>query len=98
MPAQLQDIWYKSQRVLRTAVAVGIPAFLVFAGVLPQIITALGLPVDSALYLWLLGLAAAVTAVASAITRLMAIPAVNAWLAQLGLGSVPKKAIEENKV
>lgn len=98
MSTQLQDIWFKSQRVLRTAVAVGIPSFLVFAGVLPQIITALGLPVDSALYGWLLGLAAGVTAVAAAITRLMAIPAVNSWLAQVGLGSVPKKAIEDNKV
>lgn len=98
MPTHLQDIWYKSQRVLRTAVAVGIPSFLVFAGVLPQIIEALGLPMDSAVYLWLIALAAGVTAVAAAITRLMAIPAVNSWLAQVGLGSVPKKAIEDNKV
>lgn len=86
----VQDIWFKSQRVLRTLVQVGIPSFLGFALVLPQIINALGLPVDSALYLWLVGAAATVTAVATGLSRVMAIPAVNAWLTKIGLGSVPK--------
>jgi predicted naringenin-chalcone synthase len=87
------EIWYKAQRVLRTLVAVVIPAFLGFAVLLPQIIEALGLPVDSDLRLWLLAVAAGVSAVAAAITRIMAIPAVNAWLVKIGLGSVPKTAI-----
>lgn len=86
-------IWYKAQRVLRTLVATVIPAFLSFAVVLPQIIEALGLPVDSELRLWLVAVAAGVTAVAGAITGIMAIPKVNAWLTKIGLGSVPKKAI-----
>lgn len=86
------DIINKGQRVLRTIVQVGIPAFLGFALVLPQIIEALGLPVDSELRLWLVGVAAAVTAVAGAIARVMAIPAVNLWLTHIGLGSVPKSA------
>ena len=83
-------ILYKAQHVLRTVVAVGIPAFLAFAVGLPEIITALGLPVDSKLYLWLIGAAAVVTAVAGAITRVMAVPGVDAWLTSVGLGSVPK--------
>lgn len=86
-------IWYKAQRVLRTLVAVVIPAFLGFAIVLPQIIEALGLPVDSELRLWLIAVAAGVSAVAAAITRIMAIPAVNAWLVKIGLGSVPRSAV-----
>lgn len=86
----VQDIWFKRQRVLRTLVQVGIPSFLTFALVLPQIIGALGLPVDSGLYLWLVGAAGAVTAVAAGLSRVMAIPAVNAWLVKIGLGSVPK--------
>lgn len=90
----VQDIWFKTQRVLRTLVAVGIPAFLSFALVLPLVIDALGLPVTSALYGWLIGAAAIVTAVAGAITRVMAIPAVNTWLVRIGLGSVPRKAAE----
>lgn len=88
------DIWYKAQRVLRTLVQVAIPAFLSFALVLPLVIEALGLPVDSELRLWFLAIAAGVTAVAGAITRVMAIPAVNAWLIKVGLGSVPKDAIK----
>lgn len=88
------DIWYKGKRVLRTLVQVAIPAFLSFAFVLPLIIEALGLPVDSELRLWLLAVAAGVTAVAAGITRVMAIPAVNAWLIKIGLGSVPQSALE----
>lgn len=86
----IQDIWFKGQRVLRTIVQVGIPAFLTFALVLPQIIAALGLDVSSQLYLWLIGCAAAITAVAGALSRVMAIPAVNEFLVNIGLGSVPK--------
>lgn len=92
------EIWYKAQRVLRTIVAVVIPAFLGFAVLLPQLIDALGLPDDSTLRLWLLGIAAGVTAVAAAITRIMAIPAVNAWLTRIGLGSVPKSAVRTSPV
>ncbi len=95
-PEQVKDattIWYKAQRVLRTLVQVAIPAFLSFALVLPAIIEALGLPVDSELRLWLIAVAAGVTAVATAISRVMAIPAVNAWLTKIGLGSVPRSAI-----
>jgi len=87
------DIWYKGKRVLRTLVQVAIPAFLSFALVLPAIIEALGLPADAELRLWLLAVAAGVTAVAGAITRVMAIPAVNAWLIKIGLGSVPQEAV-----
>lgn len=88
------EIWYKAQRVLRTIVQVVIPAFLGFAVVLPLIIEALGLPVDSELRVWLLVVATGVTAVAAAIARVMAIPAVNAWLIKIGLGSVPASAID----
>lgn len=91
--AKATEIWYKAQRVLRTIVQVGIPAILGFALLLPQLIEALGLPVDSELRLWLVGVAAVVTAVAAAITRIMAIPAVNAWLTKIGLGSVPRSAV-----
>lgn len=86
----VQDIWFKGQRVLRTIVQVGIPAFLTFAVVLPQIIQALGIPVDSGVYGWLIAAAGIVTAVAGGLSRVMAIPAVNVWLTAIGLGSVPK--------
>lgn len=84
------DIVNKGQRVLRTIVQVGIPAFLAFALVLPKIIEALGLPVDSQLYIALVAFAGAITATAGAIARIMAIPAVDRWLTSIGLGSVKK--------
>lgn len=86
-----ETIWFQGKRVLRTIVQTGIPAFVTFAGILPTIIDALGLPVDAKLRLWLLAAAAIVTAVAGALARVMAIPAVNTFLTRyLGLGSVPK--------
>jgi hypothetical protein len=96
--ATVPEIWYKAQRVLRTIVAVGIPAIIAAATVLPLIIEAAGLPADLPLRLWLVGFAAGLTAVAASITRIMAIPQVNAWLINLGLGSVPKAAIEAPQV
>lgn len=92
---ETQDIWYATQRVLRTIVQVGIPAFITFAGVLPTIIGALGLPVDGRVYLWLLSAAGVVTAIAGALSRVMAIPAVNQWLTHVGLGSEPKAIAKE---
>ena len=91
----VDDIWFATQRVLRTIVQVGIPAFITFAGVLPVIINALGLDVDGQVYLWLVSAAAVLTAVAGALTRVMAIPAVNEWLTHIGLGSVPKSVAKE---
>lgn len=91
----VDDIWFATQRVLRTIVQVGIPAFITFAGVLPVIVNALGLDVDGQVYLWLVSAAAVLTAVAGALTRVMAIPAVNEWLTHIGLGSVPKSVAKE---
>lgn len=84
------EIWFIAQRVLRTLVQVAIPAFLGFAVVLPQIIEAVP---ESQLRAWLLAVSAGVTVVAGALAKIMAIPAVNAWLIKLGLGSVPRSAI-----
>lgn len=88
------DIWYKGKRALRTLVQTVIPAFLGFALVLPAIIEAAGLPVDSELRMRFVAVAAGVTAVATGLSRIMAIPKVNAWLIKIGLGSVPLSAIE----
>jgi len=94
----VEPIWFQTQRVLRTIVQVGIPAFLTFAGVLPTIIAAVGLPVDGKVYLWLVSAAAVVTAVAGGLSRVMAIPTVNQWLTTIGLGSVPKSAAQRQAI
>lgn len=91
---KVPEIWFKGQRVLRTLVQVGIPSFLAFATVVPAVIEALGLSADSEIRLWLIAVAAGITGVAAAITRVMAIPGVNEWLTKIGLGSVPAKAVD----
>ena len=96
--ALVQDIWFKSQRVLRTIVQVGIPAFFTFNLILPQVIEAVGGVLPEGAIAWLNIVAGGITAVAAALTRIMAIPQVNAWLVSIGLGSVPKSAVTETKV
>lgn len=95
---RVEEIWFQGQRVIRTLVQTGIPSFITFAGVLPSIISALGLPVGSRLYVVLVAIAAGVTAVAGALSRVMAIPAVNTFLTKFGLGSVPKVAAKRAAV
>ncbi len=47
------------------------------------------------MYLWLLSAAGVVTAIAGALSRVMAIPVVNEWLTHIGLGSEPKAVAVE---
>ena len=90
-------IWYKAQRVARTAVATLITTlglWASFIGIFPQISEQLAKVLPGSWITWLTGSVAAVTVVASAITGIMAIPKVNAFLTKwLNLGSVPKSAI-----
>lgn len=86
------------QRVKRTFLAVGSVA-LVLLGVLPSIINIVveevGGHLPEGLVLWLGGAAVVVTAAATAVTRIMAIPVVNGWLAKLNAASVPKEQLPE---
>lgn len=69
---------YPWRAVVRTIVEVGIPAFLAFALLVPEIIQAVldqfGEQLPEGVRLWLLGVAALVTGVAAVITRIMALP------------------------
>lgn len=69
---------YPWRAVIRTAVEVGIPAFLAFALLVPEIIQAIldqfGEQLPAGVRVWLLGVAALVTGVAAVITRIMALP------------------------
>ena len=91
---QATQIEYPGKAVLRTLVQIGVPAFVGLVIVIPLIIEAVlaevGEFMPESLRLWLLGAATFITAVGLAITRVMAIPAVNHWLARLGLAATPK--------
>ncbi|UVT31312.1 membrane protein [Microbacterium phage Marcie] len=87
-------IWFKGQRVLRSIVGTLISALTVWAAltaIFPQMLAELATILPGPAIVWLTGVIAAISAVAGAISRIMAIPKVNAWLTKwLNLGSVPK--------
>lgn len=68
---------------IRTAVAVGIPAFLGLLVIVPEIIQVIvdgfGQHLPEGLRLWLAGAALVITAASATITRIMAIPGVIEW-------------------
>lgn len=99
----VQDIWYQRQRILRTVLQTAL-AFLVGLGssvgllqaVAPQVLAAVIDVLPPAVYGWLVGVFAFVIALAGALSKLMAIPIVNAWLTRVGFGSVPKAVARES--
>lgn len=71
---------------LRTAVQVGIPAFVGLLVILPQIIQAIvdgfGQHLPPSIYVWLTGAATVITAASATLARVSAIPGVIAWTRQ----------------
>ncbi len=98
----VQPIWYVWQRALRTALQVAVALVLALGGSVgllqalrPQILAAVADVLPPNAYAWLVGAFALVIAVATALSRLMAIPLVNTWLTRVHAGSVPKaKALD----
>ncbi|HEY1158603.1 MAG TPA: hypothetical protein VGE95_20260 [Arthrobacter sp.] len=78
--AEATQAQYPWRAVIRTIVQVGIPAFLAFAGLLPEVVQTIveqfGEHLPEGFRLWMFAVAAGVTAVAGAITRVMALPRV----------------------
>lgn len=95
----VQPIWYMWQRAIRTALQVAVAIVLTLGGSVgllqalsPQVLAAVVDVLPPAAYAWLVGAFAFVIAIATALSRLMAIPLVNAWLTRVHAGSVPKSA------
>lgn len=88
----MNKIWFPNQRVIRTtiqvvlAVASGIGVFLLVA---PQVLEAVREFLPESWYLWLLGFIAFIGAVSAALTKIMTIPQVDAFLKKFGAGSEP---------
>lgn len=93
------EIWFKAQRVIRTSIQVivsiilAVAAFLaVFNVVAPQILEEVRELLPAEFYLWLVGFIAVTTTIAGVLARVMAIPAVDAFLKKFGAGSAPRSA------
>ena len=83
-------------RVKRTALQVGVPAFLFLVVALPDVIgivdQELGEHLPPAFRLWMLGAATVLTAVSAAATKVMALKSVNNWLSKYTpFGTVTRK-------
>jgi hypothetical protein len=74
---------FPGRAAARTAVAVGIPAFVGLLVILPLIIQAVvdgfGQHLPPEIYAWLVGSAAVITAASATLTRIAAIPGVIEW-------------------
>lgn len=84
------DIWYKGKRVLRTAFT----TLLTVLPLIPQIIAIIQGQWQAP---WLGAIAVQAVAINAALTGIISLPAVNAWLTNIGLGSVPKSSLIEAK-
>lgn len=85
------EIWFKGQRVLRTAFT----TILTALPIIPQIVAIVQGQWSAE---WLTPVAIQAVAINSALTAIIAIPAVNNFLTKIGLGSVPRKAVENGEV
>jgi len=95
----MNKIWFPAQRAIRTAVQVIVSASAILAGVVlvaPQILAAVQDVVPGPVVAWIAGAIAALAGISAAISRVMAIPAVDEWLKNFGAGSAPAVVIYES--
>lgn len=96
----MSKIWFPWQRAIRTALAVIVGVVITTAGgiaaaavLAPQVLEAIRDLLDPEVYTLLAGWVATLTVVALFVSRIMAIPAVDAFLHKFGAGSSPVGAV-----
>jgi hypothetical protein len=88
----MSKIWFPLQRAIRTAVQVLVGGAAVLATIVvvaPQIVAAVADVVPGPVIAWATAALATLAAISAAISRVMAIPAVDEWLRHIGAGSSP---------
>ena len=91
--SNVPTIWFPTQRVIRTVLinlVVILPIVNVSLPLLVDAFTGEGVPPE--VTAWVNGIVAVILIVTGVLTRIIAIPAVNALLTRIGAGSVPKNA------
>jgi len=92
----MNRIWFPSQRAIRTALQVILGAIAILGivvSVAPQVLDAVADVLPGPAVAWLAGAIATLAGVSAAISRVMAIPAIDEWLRKFGAGSAPAGAI-----
>ena len=77
------EIWFKSKRAIRTA-------FTTLLTILPLVPQVIAIVQDQWSIEWLTAVGAQAVALNAALSRIIAIPVVDAWLTKVGLGSAPR--------
>jgi len=95
--ATVPDIWYKTQRLIRTIIA-ALVVLVPLANTLALVVVGYlqsqtDLVVPPWAFVVLNGVIAVTAFIMGLVARIMAIPAVNVWLTKLGAGSVPAQAL-----
>jgi hypothetical protein len=89
----VEEIWYKGQRVIRSVLVALVTLVPGLNLTLPLVAQAFNSPgVPAKVYLIVNIIIAGALVVTGILARLIAIPAINAGLTTLGVGSVPKSA------
>lgn len=92
------EIWFKSQRMLRTIVQALVVLVPLANGVAVAASAYLSeqthLVIPGWAFVVLNGVVAVTALVMGLVARLMAVPGFNDWLTRIGLGSVPRNAVE----
>lgn len=94
---EVPEIWFKAQRALRTIVQFLIVTVPIANGVAAAAIGYLQAQTDVVVPAWVFlalnGVIAVTALIIGLVARIMAVPGVNDWLTNIGLGSVPKRAL-----
>jgi hypothetical protein len=88
-PSPTQTV-YPWKATLRTAIAVIVAVAIVAPQVLAIVQDQLGGYIRPDIMTWLAWAVGLLVAISLALTRIMAIPAINGWLTSIGLGATPK--------
>jgi len=94
-------VWFPNQRVVRTVlqsvagfVLAAVALFAAIAVFAPGILAELEAILPPAAYAWLVGFIAVCAAISGALSKLMAVPGVNAWLiSHSPFGTAPQSSI-----
>ena len=93
---RIQPIWFPNQRVVRTVLQTTASALVTLAGLAgflvlfaPQLLEALREILPPSWYAWGVLAIGVIGTISGVLAKVMAIPAVNAFLARFGAGSVP---------
>lgn len=95
------EIWFKSQRVLRTIVQALVVLVPIVNGVGLAVASYLSTQTDLAIppvvFVWLNAVVAVTALLMGLAARIMAVPGVNDLLTRINLGSVPKVRLERDE-